>query len=181
MDELTPPPKIQSLLGLPLNQRGQVLLDDASTSAQPPFGTASLVVDHSHLLDGIITSGSSYSAFLSRFSWLRTSRSGGDNVVSRTTSAVGLDDTDVYHRTNISLHLSKNNGRSLPPIPRPKPVSGERIAPIRCSRPPTARIFNHSLPAMLLFIVPHLAGSAAAKLMAVTPLTVKHLGTRYQK
>ena len=37
---------IRSLLGLPLNQRGQVLLDDAST-------TASLIVDHSHLLDGI--------------------------------------------------------------------------------------------------------------------------------
>jgi hypothetical protein len=96
MDELTPPPKILSLLGLPLNQRGQVLLDDAST-------TASLIVDHSHLLDGMITSGSSSSAFLSRFSRLRTSRSGGDNVVSRTTSAVGLDDTKAYHRTNISL------------------------------------------------------------------------------
>jgi hypothetical protein len=42
---------IQSLLGLPLNQRGQVLLDDAST-------IASLVVSPSHLLDGIATSGS---------------------------------------------------------------------------------------------------------------------------
>jgi hypothetical protein len=49
---------IQSLLGLPLNQRGQVLLDDASTSAQPPCGIASLVVSPSHLLDGIATSGS---------------------------------------------------------------------------------------------------------------------------
>jgi hypothetical protein len=39
-----------------------------------------------------------------------------------------------YHRPNISLQLSKNNVCSLPPIPRPKPVSGERIAPIRCTR-----------------------------------------------
>jgi hypothetical protein len=42
---------IQSLLGLPLNQRRQVLLDDAST-------IASLVVSLSHRLDGIATSGS---------------------------------------------------------------------------------------------------------------------------
>jgi hypothetical protein len=43
--------RIQSLLGLPVNQRGQVVLDDAST-------IASLVVSHRHLLDGIATSGS---------------------------------------------------------------------------------------------------------------------------
>jgi hypothetical protein len=42
---------IQSLLGLPLNQRRQVLLEDAST-------IASLIVSLSHLLDGIATSGS---------------------------------------------------------------------------------------------------------------------------
>ena len=42
---------IQSLLGLPVNQCWQVLLDDAST-------IASLVVSPSHLLDGIATSGS---------------------------------------------------------------------------------------------------------------------------
>ena len=42
---------IHSLLGLPFNQRGQVLDDDAST-------TASLIVSLSHLLDGIATSGS---------------------------------------------------------------------------------------------------------------------------
>ena len=42
---------IPSLLGLPLNQRRQVLLDDAST-------IASLVVSHSHRLDGITASGS---------------------------------------------------------------------------------------------------------------------------
>ena len=113
---------IRSLLGLPLNQRGQVLLDDAST-------TASLIVSHSHLLDGIITSGSPYSAFSSRFCPLRTSRRAGDDAVTRTTAGVGLDDTKEYHRTNIELELSKNKMRSLPPIPRSKPVSGERIAP----------------------------------------------------
>ena len=37
---------IRSLLGLPINQGWQVLLDDAST-------LASLVVSHSHGLDGI--------------------------------------------------------------------------------------------------------------------------------
>ena len=42
---------IPSLLGLPFNQCRQVLLDDAST-------TASLIVSHSHRLDGIATSGS---------------------------------------------------------------------------------------------------------------------------
>ena len=51
---------IRSLLGLPVNQRWQVLLDDAST-------TASLVVSLSHWLDGITTSGSLYSAVSSRF------------------------------------------------------------------------------------------------------------------
>ena len=42
---------IPSLLGLPLNQRRQVVLDDAST-------IASLIISHSHRLDGIATSGS---------------------------------------------------------------------------------------------------------------------------
>ena len=51
---------IRSLLGLPLNQRGQVLLDDAST-------TASLIVSLSHLLDGITTFGSPHSAVSARF------------------------------------------------------------------------------------------------------------------
>jgi hypothetical protein len=37
---------------------------------------------------------------------------------------------EMSHRTNIELELSKNNVRSLPPIPRPKPVSDERIAPM---------------------------------------------------
>ena len=95
---------IPSLLGLPLNQCGQVLLDDAST-------TASLVVDLSHLLDGITASGSQCSAFSSRFSRLiiagpmGPSRAGGDDAVSRTTSTVGLGDTLKvgYHLTNISL------------------------------------------------------------------------------
>ena len=70
----------------PINQRWPVHLDDAST-------TASLIVNLSHLLDGMGMSGSSLSAVSSRFSRLRTSRSGGDDAVSRTTSAVGLDDT----------------------------------------------------------------------------------------
>ena len=103
---------IRSLLGLPINQGRQVLLDDAST-------TASLIVDHSHWLDGIRMSGSPYSAVSARFCLLRTSRQAGDNAVTRTTARVGLDDTR-YHRTNISLQLSKNNVRSLPPIPHLK-------------------------------------------------------------
>ena len=70
----------------PDNQRWPVVLHDAST-------TASLVVDHSHLLDGITTSGSPYSAVSSRFNRLRTSRPVGDDAVSRTTSAVGLAET----------------------------------------------------------------------------------------
>jgi hypothetical protein len=41
---------------------------------------------------------------------------------------------EMSHRTNIELELSKNNLRSLLPIPRPKPVSGERIAPNQCTR-----------------------------------------------
>jgi hypothetical protein len=110
MDELTPPPKILSLLGLPLNQRGQVLLDDVST-------TASLVVDLSHLLDGMITSGSSSSAFLSRFSRLRTSRSGGDNVVSRTTSAVGLDDTECIIAPTSVYNCQRTTGVLCRPAP----------------------------------------------------------------
>jgi hypothetical protein len=44
--------RIQSLLGLPVNQRWPVVLHDAST-------TASLIVNLSHLLDGMTTSGSS--------------------------------------------------------------------------------------------------------------------------
>lgn len=71
----------------PDNQGRPVLLDDAST-------TASLIVDHSHLLDGITTSGSSYSAVSSRFNRLRTSRPVGDDALSRTTSAVGL--VEIY-------------------------------------------------------------------------------------
>ena len=101
---------IHSLLGLPINQRGQVLLDDAST-------TASLIVDLSHRLDGITTSGSPYSAFSSRFCPLITSRRVGDDAVTRTTSGVGLDDTGVsshQHRTRVI----KEQRCSLPPIPR---------------------------------------------------------------
>jgi hypothetical protein len=86
----------------PINQRWPVLLDDAST-------TASLVVNLSHLLDGITKSGSSYSAVSSRFSRLRTSRPGGDDAVSLTIEAVELDDTGRmrYYRININLQLLK--------------------------------------------------------------------------
>lgn len=76
------------------NQRWPVLLDDAST-------IASLVVSHSHRLDGITASGSQCSAFSSRFCPLRTSRGAGDDAVTRTTAGVGLDNTKVYYRTNI--------------------------------------------------------------------------------
>ena len=69
----------------PINQCWPVHLDDAST-------TASLVVDHSHLLNGEIASGSLSSAISSRFYLLLTSRQAGDDAVSRTTSAVGLDE-----------------------------------------------------------------------------------------
>ena len=84
--------RIRSLLGLPLNQHGPLLLDDASP-------TASLVVDLSHLLDGIITSGALYSAVSARFCPLRTSRCAGADAVTRTTAGVGLDDT-----TGVSSH-----------------------------------------------------------------------------
>ncbi|MBI1877894.1 MAG: hypothetical protein HYR94_06650 [Chloroflexi bacterium] len=124
---------IPSLLGLPLNQRGQVLLDDAST-------IASLIVSPSHLLDGITMSGSPYSAFSSRFCLLRTSRQAGDEAVTRTTAGVGLDDTREYQHTNIELELSKNKGVLCRPSPGHKLVSGERIAPSACSRIATAAI-----------------------------------------
>lgn len=126
----------------PVNQRRPVVLHDAST-------TASLVVDHSHLLDGITTSGSLYSAFSSRFSRLRTSRPGGDDAVSRTISAVGLDEITQLgsHRTNITLQLLKN---SQPVLYRPapgllEPVSDERIAPNQCTRPPKLRLIVASV------------------------------------
>ncbi|MCB9107390.1 MAG: hypothetical protein H6633_24510 [Anaerolineales bacterium] len=88
----------------PVNQRWPVHFDDAST-------TASLVVDHSHLLNGAIASGSPSSVVSSRFCPLLTSRQTGDDAVSRTISAVGLDEVPQigYHRTNINLQLSKNS------------------------------------------------------------------------
>ena len=100
----------------PINQRWLVLLDDAST-------TASLVVNHSHLLDGIITSGSQFSAFSSRFSRLRTSRPGGDDAVTYTILGVGLDEPYRmgYHRTNINLQLLKGSGQLPFPAHPPYP------------------------------------------------------------
>ncbi len=67
-------------------------------------------------------SGSSLSAVSSRFSRLRTSRSGGDDAVTYTILGVGLDDTYQmeYHLTNINLQLSESNGQLLfvahPPV-----------------------------------------------------------------
>ena len=64
-----------------LFQRWQVLLYGAST-------TASLIVSHSHLLDGIAASGSRLSAVSSRFYPLMTSRQAG----------IGLYDEVLSHR-----------------------------------------------------------------------------------
>jgi hypothetical protein len=104
----------------PVNQRRPVVLHDAST-------TASLIVNLSHLLDGITTSGSPYSAFSSRFSRLRTSRPGGDDAVSLTIEAVELDDTCRmrYHRININLQLLKSSGQL--PFTAPPPTSKGRF------------------------------------------------------
>ena len=102
----------------PGNQRRPVHLDDAST-------TASLIVDHSHLLDGITTSGSPYSAVSSRFNRLRTSRPVGDDAVSRTTSAVGLAGTYQISPgapTSICSYRKTVGGCLSPPIPRPGKV-----------------------------------------------------------
>ena len=101
---------IRSLLGLPLNQRGQVLLDDAST-------TASLIVSLSHVLDGITMSGSSYAAVSARFWRLITSLTPRADAVTRTTAGVGLDNTKEYHRTHIELELSKNKSVLCRPSP----------------------------------------------------------------
>jgi hypothetical protein len=128
----------------PVNQRRPVVLHDAST-------TASLIVNLSHLLDGITTSGSPYSAVSARFSQLRTSRPGGDEAVSRTISAVGLDEILQMgsHRTNITLQLLKN---SQPVLYRPAPdlersVSDERVAPNQSTRIATACFYNGYMPA----------------------------------
>ena len=96
----------------PVNQRWPVHLDDASTAA-------SLIVDPSHLLDGIVDVWFIASAVLSRFNRLGTSRPVGDNAVSRTTSAVGL--AEINQRTNINLQLSKNSEpffAAHPPAPK---------------------------------------------------------------
>jgi len=88
----------------PDNQGRPVVLHDAYAIRLSPHSFA--YANHSHLLDGITTSGSLYSAVSSRFSRLRTSRPGGDDAVSRTTSAVGL--AEETQRTNINLKLSKD-------------------------------------------------------------------------
>ena len=122
----------------PINQRWLVVLDDAST-------TASLIVDHSHLLDGITTSGSPYSAVSSRFNRLRTSHPVGDDAVSRTTSAVGLAGTYQISPgapTSICSYRKTVGGCLSPPIPRPGKVGfgpyGESHQSA-CYRPPNLR------------------------------------------
>ena len=118
----------------PGNQRRPVHLDDAST-------TASLIVDHSHLLDGITTSGSPYSAVSSRFNRLRTSHPVGDDAVSRTTSAVGLAGTYQISPgapTSICSYRKTVGGCLLPPIPRPGKVGfgrTDRTKPVQAERP----------------------------------------------
>jgi len=104
---------IRSLLGLPINQCWQVVLDDAST-------IASLIVSHSHGLDGITMSGSPHSAVSSRFYLLRTSRQAGDDAVTRTTVGVGLDDTTSVSSHQHRIRVIKEQRCSLPPIPHPK-------------------------------------------------------------
>jgi hypothetical protein len=57
---LTRWPETLPVWAVPLNQRGHVVLDDAST-------IPSLIVDHSHLLNEVTASGSRLIAFSSRF------------------------------------------------------------------------------------------------------------------
>jgi hypothetical protein len=156
MDELTPSPKIRIHFGPGLNsQRWPVVLDDAST-------TASLIVSHSHWLDGITMSGSPYSAVSSRFCLLITSRQTGDDAVTRTTAGVGLDDTKLSSHQHRIRVIKEQPAFFAAHPPSKRTVSGERIAPIRCTRLATAAIFNHTLPAMSALIVPSLAGPASA-------------------
>ncbi len=95
-------------------------------------------------------SGSSLSAVSSRFSRLRTSHPGGDDAVSRTISAVGLDETDqisliaptsIYSLQSTQDFVIKGQWSIVlcRPSPGPEgPVSNERIAPSRFT--PTAKV-----------------------------------------
>ena len=97
------------------NQRWQVLLDDASS-------IPSFIINPSHWLDEVTTSGSrliAFSPLLLTFDD-QSPAIGGCSLPS--TGEVGVDDYSfsVYHRTNIDTQLSKNKVRSLPSIPPPR-------------------------------------------------------------
>ena len=93
---------------------------------------------------------------------MRTSRPVGDDAVSRTTSAVGLDDTIVVSsHQHQSIVIKEQLAIVLcRPSPGPvRPVSDERIAPMRLL--PTAQPslkFDGVLPAMLVKIRDSFAG-----------------------
>jgi hypothetical protein len=112
-------------------------------------------VDHSRLLNGVAASGSRFTAFSSdclqsalTFRRLMASHLPQDDVHIPAPGVVGIDVPHkiCYHRTNVDPQWSKFvvnlasvahqiHRRPLPPIPRITPVSGERVAPTRCSRP----------------------------------------------
>ena len=113
-------------------------------------------------------SGSPYSAVSSRFCPLRTSRQAGDDTVTRTTTGVGLDDTRrVSSHQHQSTIVKEQPAFFAAQPPSKRTVSGERIAPIRCSRLAIAAIYNLTLLATLVLGGSHLAHSPAAKLMGV--------------
>ena len=88
-------------------------------------------------------SGSSLSAVSSRFCLLRTSRRAGDDAVTRTTAGVGLDDTiEVSSHQHQSTIVKEQCAFFAAHPPSSRTVSGERIAPIRCSRLATLAFFQ---------------------------------------
>jgi hypothetical protein len=105
------------------------------------------------MLDGIMASGSSYSAVSSRFCPLLTIRRTGDDAVIPTTREVGLDETyqislialtSIYSLQSTQDFVVKEQLVAVLYRPSPDPVrsvSGERIAPNRCSRIATLPFF----------------------------------------
>lgn len=94
-------------------------------------------VIHSHLLNGVTSSGSMFTAFPSRFPRLRTSRTRGEGAVISPTREVGVGEQPdrLYHRTYMDTQLRKSM-RLSPLIPRSaRPVSSEQVAHTRWSRP----------------------------------------------
>ena len=88
----------------PDNQCRPVVLHDASNTASLSLTIATCSTGLQRLVRRI-------PPFLSRFSRLKTSRPGGDNAVSLTIEALGLDVPFQmgYHLTNINLQLLKNS------------------------------------------------------------------------